>query len=88
MCHMHIIQQTRLSHNSFDYSNTIKIITLEELLDWIRCLRDCLSNIAESFLVIQESHKPEVEVIHRNNFHEFLRWLLLILALVGSLYLS
>ena len=47
----------------------------ESLLNQILRFTECLLEVAESFLVIQESHKPEVKVIHSNDFHVLLRWI-------------
>ena len=60
----------------------------ESLLNQILRFTECLLEVAESFQIIQESHKPEVKVIHSNDFHVLLRWIFHILALVGSFYLS
>ena len=50
------------------------------------CIRNCLFKRLESFLVICETHKPKIKVIHSYYFYVLLGWLLYILTLVGTFY--
>jgi len=59
---------------------------------WMTCihlsLSYCLLKRLESFLVAEETHKPEIKIIYSNYFYVLLWWLLRILTLVGCPYLS